>query len=156
MREKMTESILDASEKELVNAQAKVTFLGTQTKPVGTVTFASEGHPVSMDRFIAVQPGGRSYANDSLPYTEHFSVTPAEFKRMLAAIKPVLIESNAASGGVILSFVVVGDTGGREFRMNQDVGRSFYPALIKSLAPGNDFGRTMLRKQFAAALPGGA
>jgi hypothetical protein len=151
----MPESILDASETELGGAQAKITFLGTQTKPVGTLTFSSEGHQVLMDRFIAFQAAGRPYANDGLPSTEHFSVNPAEFHRMLAAIRPILLEANTATGGVTLSFVLVVGAGGGEFRMNADIGRSFYPALIKSLDPGNDLGRTLLRKQFMKALPGG-
>lgn len=152
----MAESILDATEQQLATAQAKVTFLGTQTKPIATVTFAPEGQVVSMDRFLAVQPGGQPYSNDGLPYTEHFAVTPAEFRRVLGALKPVLTGPEAARPPLILSFTVVGDAGGGDFRIARDAARRFYLVLINSLDPENHRGRTLLHNQLAAALPGAA
>ena len=149
----MAESILDANEQQLAAAQGKITFLGTQTKPVATVVFAPQGREIEMARFVAVQ-GGRVYGNDALPYTKRFSVTPAELRRALGAVKPVLLGLDGSPRSVSVSFAIVTDAGGTEFRIPIDACAGFYRALIGALDRGNEAGREALHDQFAAAFPG--
>src|SRR5579864_4361589 len=105
-RIRMNESILDATIDQLRMAQAKITYLGTQSKPIPTVIFFTEGHHVDRDQFASVQQHGKAYPNDDLPYTMQFTVRPEELRRILDALKPVLAGNDKVSGPVILSFTV--------------------------------------------------
>ena len=152
----MNESILDATIDQLRMAQAKITYLGTQSKPIPTVIFFTEGHHVDLDQFASVQQHGKAYPNDDLPYTMQFTVRPEELRRILDALKPVLAGNDKVSGPVILSFTVTRSERtviGHEFRIHTVAAPRFYSALVNALDAGNELGRTALNKQSAAALP---
>jgi hypothetical protein len=153
----MAESILDATEEQLKSAQAKITYLGEQLKPIPTVLFFAEGHEVSMSPFLDAQKAHEPYTNDEMPYTKRFSVAPAEFRRMLSVIKPIVTAADAAKGPEFISFTVVRKTQagfeGHEFRIGPASGEEFYRKLIDALKPGNEAGRSALSKQFANIYP---
>ena len=65
----MNSVILDATENQLRRSQAKLTFLGPQTKPIPTVVLFAEGHVPSMETFVRYHHARRPYENDDLPYT---------------------------------------------------------------------------------------
>ncbi len=152
----MSESILNATEEQLKNAQAKITYLGEQSKPIPTVVFFTEEHDFSMNRFTQLHRTHKEYDNDSLPYTMQFTVKPVEFKRLLHALKPLLSKEDIAKGEEFLSFCVVYKTDlgqeGYEFLINASSARSFYEILIDALEPDNEVGRKALTKQFKTVL----
>lgn len=153
----MAQSIFVTTEAELHKAQAKITYRGVQTKPIPTVAYSVEGYPTSMKLFLAVQRRQEPYMNDQLPYTQAFTVTAAEFHRMLMAIKPVVTSTAVVEDSEFLSFSVTRetDTGveGQEFRIGPHAGKEFYEKLIAALAPENHLGREILTKQFVNVLP---
>ncbi len=154
----MTESILDATQEQLKSGQAKITYLGTQSKPIATVIFHTEGHKVLLERFTEVQRSGKPYTNDELPYTSQFSVTPSEFARMLSAVKSLLIKTNTdPPPSAFISFTVAceaqGSVEGQEFHISSEVGQEFYKKLIGALNPENKVGRSALTKQFSNIYP---
>ena len=153
----MTEKILDATEEQLKLAQAKITYLGEQEKPIPTVVFSTEGHKVSLACFLNVQRSPKPYANDEMPYTRYFSVTPREFQRMLSAVKPIITRIDAAKGPEFISFCVIrkidADFEGHEFRIGPASGKTFCQKLIGALDAQNQFGRDELIKQFTNIYP---
>src|SRR5690242_19986638 len=68
----MAELILDASAQELQSAAAKVTYLGEQTKPIGTVIVCSRGNKPALEHSLAVQRSSNPYTNDTSRYTQEF------------------------------------------------------------------------------------
>lgn len=82
-----TASFWHPSPESLKTAQAKLTWLGEQSKPVPTVAFYMDR--LSLECFQPHQ-GDAAYLNDDLPYTRAFKVTPAQFEACLKAIQPAL------------------------------------------------------------------
>jgi len=153
----MAEAILEATAIQLKTAQAKITYLGEQTKPIATVVFSTEGYGVEINRFLKVQTSPEPYMNDGLPYTKYFTVTSEEFHRILSAVKPVVVKREDFHGRDFLSFSVTRETGtgieGQEFCIGSHTGKEFYEKLIAALAPENHLGREILTKQFVNVLP---
>lgn len=151
----MSTSILEASEEQLRSAQAKVTYLGTQEKPIPTVVFAPQGHNIAMQHFLPVQKTAQPYANDESPYVLSFTVSSSEFRRMLLSVKPLLIEESQPSR--LLSFTVVlveaSHVQGQEFFIPSTDSQAFYQELLKALDAGNEKGRSALQRQFRAVSP---
>ena len=147
----MAQSILDSSEDQLKMAQAKITYLGEQTKPIPTIAFYTEGHRLAMETFVQFQQGQREYDNDSLPYTQTFRVTPVEFRRLLLAAKPRLIPAAKSANPNYLSFCVVrkeaGGQVGEEFWIEPAAGAVFHRAVMEALESQNDAGRKALAGQ---------
>lgn len=153
----MAESILDTNESQLTSAQAKITYLGSQLKPIPTVIFSSAGYQPQLERFLEVQRGHELYQNDQTPYTMQFSVEAAVFRRILVAIKPVVARPSAASGPEFLSFSVLREVAhkveGHEFRIGRTTGAEFYERLLGALDPEDTGGRAAVTKQFQAVYP---
>jgi hypothetical protein len=147
----VVETILRATEKQLASAQAKITYLGEQEKPIATVVFHAQDHDVVMEDFTEVQPRPEPYPNDPLPYTKVFSVTPAELHRMLLAVEPVVTAKDAAAGAQFLAFTVVrrerSRVTGAEYRVGPASAQAFYRALLGGLDPSNAAGRAALSRQ---------
>lgn len=59
--------------------QAKITFMGPQTKSVKTLAFSAESYPLDMGLFIPFQYTDADYSNDSNIIT--IQLTAAEFKK---------------------------------------------------------------------------
>lgn len=151
----MSPYILEANEEQLRSAQAKITYLGTQEKPIPTVVFASQGHNLAMQDFLPVQKTAQPYANDESPYVLSFTVGPFEFRRMLLAVEPICTEESQPSR--ILSFTVVlveaSHIEGQEFFITSNNSQAFYQELLKALDAGNEKGRSALLRQFRAVSP---
>jgi hypothetical protein len=152
----MSESILDTAPEELKSAEAKITYLGEQSKPIATVVFYSRGHQPAMEDFLYVQKGRQPYTNDRSPYTLQFTVEPTEFAHMLNAVGP-LLKASVSGKQDFLSFSVVRRAGmgivGQEFHVSAQSAAEFYPALIGALNQDNSPARAILEKQFAAVFP---
>jgi len=155
---KMKEKILDATEQQLALAQAKITYLGEQEKPIPTIIFFTEGSAISLDEFLSVQRSSEHYDNDELPYTQKFIVTPTEFQRMLAAVKPIVTGADADQGPEFISFSVVRKINeetveGHEFRIGRATGRAFFQKLIEALGTENQRGHELLSTKFMNIYP---
>jgi len=144
------ETILHATEQQLASGQAKITYLGPQTKPIPTVVLHAQDRDVSMEDFTEVQPTPEPYPNDPLPTTVVFAVTPAELHRMLLAVEPVVTATDAG-GDAFLAFTVVrrerSRVTGAEWAVGPDAAPAFYRALIGALDPANAGGRAALTRQ---------
>lgn len=152
----MEGSIWDMSDQQLAEAQAKITYLGPQTKPVYTVVFSVEGHKPAMVRFLDVQRPSKPYGNDELPGTKIFSISAEEFRRLLSAVKPVF-DSMDAREPASLSFSALTGAGaalfGQEFLIPYSSCRSFYTAVLGSLDDENVEGRSIIDTQFRNVCP---
>ncbi|MCY2992008.1 MAG: hypothetical protein NTY19_29630 [Planctomycetota bacterium] len=153
----MSDSVLDATEDMLKFAAGKITYLGPQDKPIATVVFSSDGSSLPLERFKEIHGSGDCYINDELPYTRLFRVKAAELKRMLSAVKPILLNLDAAAKSEFVSFSLIyevkGKFRGQEFRLPHASGRRFYEAIIGSLDADDKEGRTILQKQFKNVFP---
>lgn len=148
----MAKSVLDATEDQLKSAQGKISYLGEQTIPVLTVAFAATGHKLVLNRFLDVQRARKPYANDALPSLLQFSVTPAEFRRMLSAVKPIFTSTGAGGDTRFISFGIIYQTEvgfeGREFQIGPAAAKVFYKKLIAALDTTNQPGLQALTRQF--------
>ena len=157
METTMTESILNVVPEKLKEAQAKITYLGEQGKPIATVVFSATGYKPALVDFLKAQHAAAPYANDTLPYTQYFSVTPQEFANILQALKPTLTDPAVSSGADFLSFSVTrrenASLEGHEFKIGAKEGQKFYQSLIKHLKPDNKAGHEALEKQFGNIYP---
>lgn len=150
-RSVMATSIFDATEEDLAHAQAKITYLGEQDKPILTVVIAPPGHVVSMDMFLQVQAAPQAYDNDTLDQIERVEVTPAEFRAALGAIKAIVTANGAAGGPDFLSFCTVVESNegvvGEEFRIGPDAAPGFYDAWTAALDSDNKAAGETLERQ---------
>jgi len=153
----MSQPILFFTEAQLHNAQAKITYLGLQTKPIATVVFHTGGHKVLMRDFAKFHLAGELYTNDELPYTRLFAVTPQEFAEVLQVLQPVLSDPAVSQGSDFLSFTVLrkenSNLDGHEFKIGSVAGKSFYQAILKALRKDNELGKQILQKQFIDIFP---
>lgn len=152
----MPDSILDATVEQLRSAQAKITYLGEQSKPIPTIIFHTRGYRVNLSDFLAVQKTGRPYANDDLPYTRRVPLEPTEFRKILQSLKPTL-KSSDGGGPEFLSFTVLRTwntkTAGQEFRIGTVEGREFFTKLTEGINPENVEARSAVNTQFLAIFP---
>jgi hypothetical protein len=154
-RSTMATEIWEVGDDQLKSAQAKITFLGEQEKPIPTIVFTVDGRKPSMVRFLTVQRSNRPYGNDELPYTKTFSVTIPEFRRILNAVRPVT--ANAAAEPNFLSFCIVTGAGnaviGREYFIDKAHGRELFAALQSSISPNNTTAHSLLAAQVKNLYP---
>lgn len=152
----MAAEIWDATDDQLKTAQAKITYLGEQEKPIPTIVFAVEGHTPSMVRFLNVQRSRKPYVNDELSYTKTFTVTPAEFRRILTVVKPI-VTAAAPAKPEFLSFSVLCGAGdailGREYLVPRPHGKQFLEAVQQSLAPSNTAAQAILKAEITNLYP---
>jgi hypothetical protein len=153
----MNDSVFSAGADQLTRAQGKITYLGEQSKPIPTVLFFSEGFVSELDKFFKMQTDPTPYDNDMLPSTLSFTVSPAEFHRILQSVKPVLEVLDPSAQPEFLSFTVAYSTDsdwiGQEFRLDYEQGAAFYTSLIGALGPDNDVGREAVTKQYRNVYP---
>lgn len=146
----MPASILDATEQQLKRSQAKVTYLGLQTKPIASAAFTTTGYPLSLSRFTEFQHNCEVYDNDEAALKSS-QVTSTEMSRMLSAVKPTVIRSDDAENPVFLSFCVVRETNagsaGQEYWVESARAQEFYRQMINALEPNNTEAREILDLQ---------
>lgn len=144
--------VLNPKADQLNHAVAKITYLGEQTTPIPTVIFYIGKSFPGMRQLLSLQRNNTSYANDTMPNVAHFSVTPAEFKTMLAALEPLLTNIQENPHEKFLSFVIAYPTmynlaEGSEFKIGKKQGEDFYARLIGALSSTNKPGADTLSKQ---------
>ena len=153
---RMAAEIWNATDDQLKTAQAKITYLGEQEKPIPTIVFAVEGHTVSMVRFLSVQRSKKPYVNDELPYTKTFAVTLPEFRGILASVKPIATGA-APDKQEFLSFSVLAGAGnaivGQEFLISRSQGKQFLEAVERSISPLNSTAQETLKAQIKNLYP---
>jgi len=153
----MPYSILDSAAEQLQKAQAKITYLGEQTKPIATVVFHTSGHEVILKDFAKLHRARELYTNDELPYTRFFAVTPQEFSEILRSLKPALSDGTVSQGPDFLSFSVLREKNsgieGHEFKIGSKAGINFYQVILAALRKDNESGRRILQKQFSDVFP---
>ena len=153
----MNDSIFTVKAEQLIRAQAKITYLGEQSKPIPTAIFFSKGFTVELEKLLSVQSDPTPYSNDRLPYTKSFAVSPQEFHRILSSVKSILEGTDAAQKPEFLSFTVTSDTEsgliGQEFGLNYGQGAGFYSALIEALDSNNIQGHEIILKQYKNIYP---
>ncbi len=153
----MNDSVFGLNVDQLTRAQAKITYLGEQRKPIATVILFSEGFVVELDKFLKMQDDPTPYGNDRRPYTQSFTVSAPEFHRILLSVKPILEALDSSQKHEFLSFTVTCDTDsgliGQEYRLNHGQGADFYSALIKALDADNVQGREIISKQYRNIYP---
>jgi len=154
---RMALSALEFSEVQLRFAQAKITYLGLQTKPIATVVFHSTGRKPIMRDFAKLYRGGELYTNDELPYTRFFGVSPYAFSEILRLLRTILSDPDTAKGPDFLSFTVLryqqGNVEGEEFKIGSSAGRNFYRSLLTAIGTDNQLGFQIVEKQFLDVFP---
>ena len=154
---KMNDSIFGVNVEQLTRAQAKITYLGEQSKPIPTVILFSKGFAVELDKFLKMQGDPTPYGNDTLRYTQSFAVSAPEFHRILLSVKPILEALDSSQKPDFLSFTVTCDTDsgliGREYQLSYQQGGGFYTALVDALDSANVVGRETVSKQYRNIYP---
>lgn len=155
--ESMSKLILSSTKEQLQFTQAKITYLGEQTKPIATIVFHTLGYKVEMQDFAKSHHTGELYTNDELPYTQFFTITPQAFSNILENLTPILSDPIISQGPDFLSFTVLrkenSNIVSHEFKINSATGRRFYPLLLKALNDDNPMGKQILQKQFSNIFP---
>lgn len=154
---RMNDSIFGVNVEQLTRAQAKITYLGEQDKPIPTVIFSSEGFVVEPDKFLKMQGDPIPYDNDRSRQTQSFAVSTQEFHRIILSVKPILEALDSSQKPEFLSFTVTCDTEsgliGHEYLLDDGQGDGFYSALIEALDKGNIVGREAISKQYRNIYP---
>lgn len=153
-----TTDIFGWTSEELQLAQAKITYLGEQTRPVPTVVFSTEesAFPASLEHFLDFQQSSKAYGNDRLSTIMRFTVAPEVLRRMISNVRVTLTGKEIVAGTPFLSFTLVRKVGneiqGREFLISRDSGTSFYQGLISAFDVGTTVPDPLL-SQFKRVYP---
>lgn len=138
-------------------AQGKLTYIGEQTKAIGTVIFRVPVRPVVMDRFVSLHGSRSPYANDELPYTVEFEVSPGEMTRIAALTGTLPGTVGSAGETPVVSYCLVVDSEevhvGREILVSLAACPSFYSQLVDTLDHDNEAGRRALLGQLGKFVP---
>jgi hypothetical protein len=149
------ETLLRHDDTRLWRAAAKLTHIGEQTIPVGTIVIQAYCYLPSLDVFRVLRSPGVSYHNDELPLILNFSVSPDEFRRIVAEASRVWAAAGAIRKQPSLSFAVVVDAPegreGCEILFARGEGVALHQALRGALDPTNGMGSTVLAIQRRAA-----
>ena len=157
-RSEAVENILELAKASLA-AEAKITYLGVQTRPILTVAYATVGSewPVTLDHFMAFQRVRRPHSNDVQPGVRRFTLSPGMFQKTVASAGGTLAESASAEEKPILSFTVVlkigDDFKGQEFLICRRLGERFYRSLIKPFEESGEAIPAPLAAQFRGVYP---
>ena len=153
---RMMASVWSLADEQLSRAQAKITYLGEQTKPIPTVAFAVEGHKIAMARFLEVQHSRKPYVNDEISSARVFFVSRDEFRHVLAGLQSIA-EAGPEEGPAFLSFAVLTGSGaaliGHEYFIPKTRGKQFYARLLEALPPDRGEARAIVQSQFKNVLP---
>lgn len=74
--------LASATERDVWTAQVKLTFVGTQSKPVPSLAFTTFHHMLDMSWFLPLRRPGLHYENDEFDIW-NFSVSPHEMRSAL-------------------------------------------------------------------------
>lgn len=139
------------------SAQAKITYLGEQSKPIASVVFHTANMRPDMKIFAHIDGPSNKFSNDDSPYTATFAVSSDEFTNILTALQPILSGSRISEGPDYLSFTVQRNNGGTSsgggFRIGPSFARRFYTAVLSGIDRHNDAGKQAVLKQFQQVNP---
>jgi hypothetical protein len=147
---RLASSVWTLTDEQYRMAQAKITYLGEQTKPVPTVLFGVRQN-LSIEAFLKAQRSATPYDNDTMPYVKTFTVSTEEFRRMLVAVRPIIADIPEQRAN-FLSFSVIcidnSEVCGEEFLITSELGETFYRALITGLSSDNEKAKRILISQY--------
>jgi len=147
------ESLIQLDDARLGRAAVKLTHVGEQTGPVLTVIVAAYTHLPKLESFRPWHTAGNAYGNDELPNILHFSVTPADLRRVLEAAEQSW--QARKQGAPSLAFTAYADTPegplGAELIFTQPGGVALHRTLRGTLGSANRIGQLALGRQADAA-----
>lgn len=139
-------------------AEGKITYLGTQTRPILTVVFSTPDAPTrrTLDYFTEFQAQLHAYSNDRLSHIRRFTVPLALVRRVIPKAD-ILVDKQVSSANAELSFTVIVSVGdavkGREFLLRRQNGEAFYRALMSAFEENRQPVPEPLLVQFRAVYP---
>jgi hypothetical protein len=139
-------------------AEGKITYLGTQTRPILTVVFSTPDAPTrrTLEYFTEFQAQPHAHSNDRLSHIRRFTVPPALFRRVIPNAD-ILVDKQVSSAYAELSFTVIVSVGdavkGREFSFTRENGEAFYKALMSAFEENKQTVPEPLLVQFRAVYP---
>jgi hypothetical protein len=145
-------SLFDRRDWELEQAMAKVTWMGSQESPIGTIMIRTKDCRIEPEICRRFQLGSEyRYHNDNITI-KVAEVTPNEFRRMLTATRPIVEPLIGREADEDLSFVVVRGADGKfegfEVRLPKAERGPFYRAVLSALKAENTDGRRVVTRQF--------
>lgn len=158
MKKTPLETLLRLDQLRLQRAAAKLTHVGEQTEPVGTIVMQTYYYLPSPEVFSDLRTPGLSYSNDELPTILNFAVTPQEFRPILQQAKLVWNTTQQRGHTPSLSFAAVVDTPegsqGAELLFSYQGGVELHRALAAAIDQDNKIGQIVLRQQRESAYSG--
>ncbi len=152
------EILLALEQSRLQRAAIKLTHMGEQTEPVGTIIMQSYYYLPSLEIFRALRNPRLPYENDELPIILNFSITPAEIKVVLEEAQRVRDSVDDPGDSPSLSFTVLIDAPegiqGAELLFSYKGGVVLHRALAGAIDQDNKIGQMILHNQRDAAYSG--
>ena len=146
---KSLKALSHATARDLRNLQVKLTYVGTQTKPIPTVVFTTFYHNIHMDWFLPLRKSNLHYANDEIALW-NFTVTPDEMKQVITALAQakVLQKPNETPAAYLSLMLVQRDSriGPSEFEavLSREDAESVSSAIRDALADDNGLARKVM------------
>jgi hypothetical protein len=152
------ETLLRLDGPKLQRAAAKLTHVGEQTEPIGTIVIQTYYYLPSLEAFSHLRTSGLSYANDELPMTLNFSITPQEFDPILQRAEFVWKSSGEEGHSPSLSFAAIVDSPegvqGAELLFSYEGGVALHRELAGMIDKDNKIGQMVLERQRESAYAG--
>jgi hypothetical protein len=123
----------------LTYCQAKLTWVGPQTKPIPTLVFSTFHRLPELAAFAPLRTPGLHYGNDEHAVW-HFAVEPAEAARVLERLRGA-VEGAASEPAAVSLMVDPGRAGGFEAVLDLESGRAAARAAADGLDESNGLGR---------------
>jgi hypothetical protein len=137
---------------DLRKLQIKLTYVGSQTKPVPTVAFTTFYHIIRMDWFLSHRRSGLHYNNDEIAVW-NFTVTPDEIRRIVAMLSRLeAVQEHRGTEEACLSLMIVlqdSRLGPSAFEavLDLDSVEAVIDAIRDALDEGNGLGRQVMDLQ---------
>lgn len=126
---------------DLRTLQVKLTFVGTQEKPVPSVVFTSFYNVLDLERFKPFRRSGIHYGNDDLAVVLNFTTTPGELRRMIDSLGEIPAVRTGEVVGGFLSFMMhnLTERGEKAFEAILDLENAelFLTTIRSSMDPSN-------------------
>ncbi|WP_437674849.1 hypothetical protein [Sorangium sp. So ce131] len=151
-------ALASGDERDLRSLQIKLTYVGSQKKPVPSVVIMTTHHLAVLDWFLDLQTDGLRYENDTTALL-NFTVSPREMKGIVAALSAMgdaLGRSDAASAALSLMAALRDSRLGSisaEALLDRQTAAAVIDALAAALDAQNGVGRAVLDAQRGAAFP---
>ncbi|MBM3149180.1 MAG: hypothetical protein FJ008_01990 [Chloroflexi bacterium] len=128
---------------QLQTLQVKLTYVGSQKKPIPTVAFTSHFNVLDMEKFRPFRRDGFDYGNDDIAVWT-FTCSPEELQRITKSAGEIQVVRRGEVIGEFLSFMMLNTTlrGDRvhEAILDAETSRLLLEKLRAALEPGNTQG----------------